>query len=104
MNKRILVSVLLMQAIPFAPTIAHADSSACEDRVITAAIQDAQGIASDEDVRDECTADVHVKSTTENSYGFEVTCGDALGFTYDVTVIRDKGDCQVDDVSQIALE
>ena len=104
MKKRILVSVLLMQSIQLAPMIARADSSVCEDRVIAAAIQDAQGIASDENVQDECTADDNMKSTSENSYGFKVTCGDALGFTYDVTVIRDKGDCEVDHVSQIALE
>jgi len=33
-----------------------------------------------------------------------VECGDELGFIYDVTVIRAKDDCQIDDISQIALE
>lgn len=101
MKKLILISMLLLQT---APLMARAVDS-CDDNVVIAATQDAQGIANDEDVQDECTADYDdLKPTSDTTYGVKVTCGDALGFIYDVTVIRDRDDCKIDDVSQIALE
>jgi hypothetical protein len=97
----ILLSLTVLEAAPFA---AHASAESCEDQVVNAAVQDAQGIASDEDVQDDCAVEGGLKATSGNSYGLRVTCGDELGFTYDVTVIRAKDGCEIDDVSQIALE
>ena len=102
MKKLILVSILVLQ---MAPMIARADSGSCDDSVVIAATQDAQQIASEENVNEDCIADYdNLKASSDMSYELKVECGDELGFIYDVTVIRAKDDCQIDDISQIALE
>lgn len=105
MNKLMLILIILLQT---APLMAHATDT-CDDNVMIAATQDAQGIANDEDLQEYCTADYDdLKPTSANTYGLKVTCGDDLGFIYDVTVIRDPNkdvdECEIDDISQIALE
>jgi hypothetical protein len=102
MKKLILVSIFVLQ---MAPMIARADSGSCDDNVVITATQDAQQIAAEENVNEDCTVDYDdLKPSSDVSYELKVTCGDELGFIYDVTVIRDKDNCQIDDISQIALE
>jgi hypothetical protein len=102
MKKLLLVSILILQ---MAPMIVRADSGACDDNVVIAATQDAQQIAVEENVNEDCTADYDdLKPSSDMSYELKVTCGDELGFIYDVSVARSKDDCQIDDISQIALE